>query len=90
MRRIVCVLNMTGHLSKRLHTYRLRLRPLSTINRGVVGVVVVVVVGVKAISLVPLFCRADSISYFLSHKFHIIDPNQIFSLSYCGCYGCCC
>ena len=40
-------------------------------NRSIIdcGVRVVVGVGVKAISLAPLFCWADSISYFLSHKF---------------------
>ena len=29
VRRIVCVLNMTGRPSKRIHTYRPRLRPLN-------------------------------------------------------------
>ena len=63
--------------------FRLWRRNRSTIDRGV-GVVV----GVMAISLALLFRWADIISYFLSHKFHIIDPSTIFSLSCCGrcCY----
>ena len=96
MRRIVCVLNMTGNPSKRIHTYCLRLCPLNVLffcswrrNRSTIDHGVGVVVGVKAISLVPLFCWADTISYFLSHKFHIIDSNAIFSLSCCGCCCCC-
>ena len=55
----------------------------SSIDRGV-GV------GVKAISLAPLSFWADTISYFLSHIFHIIDPNTIFCLSCCCCCCCCC
>ena len=73
VRRIVCVLNMIGHLSKRIPTYRcvsvhwmlLRSRDRGSrsrrnIDRGVR-------VGVKSITLAPLFRWVDTISYFLSH-----------------------
>ena len=59
-------------------------RSKSSIHHGIR-----VVGGVKAISLAPLFCWADTISYFLSYEFHIIDRNGIFSLFYCDCCCCC-
>ena len=96
MRRIVCVLNITGHPSKRIHTYPLRLCPLNFLffvcEEGVgVGVGVGITSIVRKDYHLHLPCRwANSIFFtFLSHQLHIIDPNTFFSFSCCG-YCCCC